>query len=124
MISSLIFTTALPILGIYAHYLVAICTVESSLINSTRWHDGGSPSYGLCQVKARTANWVTGNTKLNFLSLINPVSNAYHASRYLEYLFKRYPVPYRIDCAISAYNAGNCSLKGFKTYVRRVRRHI
>lgn len=121
MISSIVFANAVHVLGAYTAYLIAICNVESGMQNVHSWRDGGSPSFGVCQIKAKTAAWIAGHKNVTFNSLNVPSVNAYYAAKYLEFQMRRYPVPYRMDCAISAYNAGSCSMKNFKTYVRKVR---
>ena len=84
--------------------LLAICTHESGLKNVTVPHDGGSPTYGVCQVKLGTARQLgfTGTV----LELLQPEVNAKYAARYLAYQQSRYG-----DfnwCKLSAaYNSGS-----------------
>jgi soluble lytic murein transglycosylase-like protein len=82
--------------------LLAICTHESGLNNITVPHDGGSPSYGICQVKYDTAKLMgfTGKPE----DLIIPKVNAKWAAAYLKYQEERYDGNW---CKIAAaYNAG------------------
>lgn len=81
--------------------LVAVCSHESNLTNLVRPNDGGSPTYGICQVKYDTARMVgfKGEEK----ELLNPRTNAKYAAIYLKYQYDRY----QNWCqAIAAYNAG------------------
>lgn len=96
--------------------LRAICTVESNLnplaINQ---YDGGSPSYGLCQIKYATAKMVgyRGDPK----GLLNVETNTLYAARYLKRAITRYKADWLK--AISAYNAGKASQYNVK-YVNKV----
>lgn len=89
-----------------AALLLAICTHESGLRNVKVQHDGGSPTYGVCQVKYETAK------QLGFKGLpedlMNPAVNAKFAARYLAYQESRYGS--ENWCVLSsAYNAGSFS---------------
>jgi soluble lytic murein transglycosylase-like protein len=104
--------------GVPLRLLKAVCKVESALNpKATHYDDGGSHSYGLCQIKLETARSVgfTGSVP----KLYNPYVNAYYAGRYLKFQLVRY----RGDWvrAISAYNAGHAKkvIKNRK-YVNRV----
>lgn len=82
--------------------LLAICTHESGLTNALVEHDGGSPTYGICQVKLDTAKMLgfTGTAK----DLMTPDINAKWAAKYLKYQHERYDGDW---CkTVSAYNAG------------------
>lgn len=83
--------------------LKAICQHESRLNpKALNKYDKGSPSYGLCQIKAATARYVgySGNAR----GLFNPYTNAHYAARYLRYQLTRYDEDW--VKATSAYNAG------------------
>ena len=82
--------------------LLAICTHESNLQNITTQHDGGSPSYGICQVKYETAKMVGFEGKETDLE--NPKTNAKWAAEYLKYQYERYD--HNWCQAVAAYNAG------------------
>jgi soluble lytic murein transglycosylase-like protein len=82
--------------------LLAICTHESGLNNVFVPHDGGTPTYGICQVKYDTAKMIgfTGKAK----DLMKPEINAKWAAEYLKYQKARYDNDW---CkAVAAYNAG------------------
>lgn len=82
--------------------LLAICTHESGLVNVLVPHDGGSPTYGICQVKFETAKMIgfTGKAK----DLMIPATNAKWAAAYLKFQHKRYDGDW---CkTVAAYNSG------------------
>lgn len=107
--------------------LLAICTHETNLTNVTVYHDGGSPSYGVCQVKYETAKQMGFKGKAD--DLINPFVNAKWAARYVKYQTERYGDDW---CKIAAaYNAGSFNeSKWYKgrprnlKYVRLVQKEI
>lgn len=107
--------------------LLAICTQETNLTNVTVYHDGHSPSYGICQVKYDTAKMLGFKGKSE--GLINPIVNAKWAARYVKYQTERYGDNW---CKIAAaYNAGSFNehrwLKGYPRnlkYVRYVQKRI
>lgn len=82
--------------------LLAICSSETDLTNVTVYHDGGSPSYGVCQVKYKTAHMLGFKGKA--ADLVDPRVNAQWAASYLKYQLDRYSGDW---CkATAAYNAG------------------
>lgn len=89
-------------IGISGALLLAICTNETGLKNMVSPNDGGSHSYGVCQVKKATAKMmgyeVTGN------DLMRPEVNAEVAAHYLKYQIDRYDND--LMKSIGAYNAG------------------
>lgn len=96
--------------------LRAICTVESNLNpNAINQYDGGSPSYGMCQIKYATAQLVGYEGKPE--GLLNPHTNAQYAARYLKRQMKRYNHDWLK--AISAYNNGKACDYNVK-YVNKV----
>jgi soluble lytic murein transglycosylase-like protein len=107
--------------------LLAICTHETNLTNVTVYHDGDSPSYGICQVKYETAEML--GFKGQGEDLVNPFVNAKWAARYVKYQESRYGDNW---CKIAAaYNAGSFNehkwLKGYPRnlkYVRYVQQEI
>lgn len=109
--------------------LLAICSYETNLTNVTVYHDGKSPSYGICQVKFETATTVLG-FKGKAEDLVNPKTNAKWAAKYLAYQESRYG---DTDwCKIvAAYNAGSYNEsrkipgkpRNLK-YVRRVQKRL
>lgn len=112
--------------GVSPDTLTAICFQESSLRPKTVvHHDGGSASYGLCQVKFTTAREIFGGiTRTN---LLDPFLNALVAGKYLNKLKTRYNG--NKDCAINSYNTGprktKCTKETSETkYVKAVRKHM
>lgn len=90
-------------LGVPGSLLLAICTHESGLKNTINQYDGGSPSYGICQIKADTARMLGFAGELES-DLMVPGLNAWYAAKYLGYQLKRYQGDW---CkAVSAFNAG------------------
>lgn len=82
--------------------LLAICTHESGLKNVLVPHDGGTPTYGICQVKLGTAKMMgyTGTAK----GLMEPKTNAKWAAEYLKYQKSRYAGDW--VKSVAAYNSG------------------
>jgi len=107
--------------------LLAICTHESGLKNVKVPDDGGSPTYGICQVKYGTAQMMgfTGKPK----DLMDPETNAKYAAAYLKYQKERYESDW--VKATAAYNAGTYNEsskipgcpKNLK-YIRHVRKKL
>lgn len=107
--------------------LLAICMHETGLKNVTVAEDGGSPSYGVCQIKQDTAEMLgyTGEPE----GLKNVKTNAKWAAKYLRYQFDRYDGDW---CkAVAAYNAGKYNESKIKPgyprnlkYVARVRNKL
>lgn len=104
--------------------LPAICWVESkhktTVINK---NDGNSHSYGICQVKLATANWMKSYYRIPGKPLIakdlmQPELNVLYAGLYLKYQTKVYKG--NLICTISAYNAGRCVKGNQSTYVKKV----
>lgn len=81
--------------------LLAICTHETRLNNITVFNDGGTPTYGICQVKYDTAHMLGYEGKPE--GLLDPKENAKWAANYLRYQQVRYGNWCR---AVAAYNAG------------------
>lgn len=93
--------------------LIAICTVESTdLRNVVVENDKGTPSYGACQVKRDTAQFVGRVFKHDRLAKASdkdlrkdPHLNIKAAGLYLKYQLERYDGDW---CkAVAAYNAGS-----------------
>lgn len=81
----------------------AICSHESGIKNILTKNDGGSPTYGVCQVKFETAKMM--GYKGEPFGLMDPATNAKYGARYLKYQEKRYGDDW---CKITAaYNAGS-----------------
>jgi len=95
--------------GVSGSLLLAICTHESGLKNVLVPHDGGSPTYGICQVKYDTAKMMGFEGKAK--DLMVPETNAKWAAQYLKFQKKRYDGDWMKSTA--AYNSGtyNPSMK-------------
>jgi soluble lytic murein transglycosylase-like protein len=96
-------------IGVSGYLLLAICTHETGLTNKVVQHDGGTPTFGVCQVKLGTAKMVGYDIKGD--DLMNPEVNAEVAGAYLKYQIDRYDG--NICKATASYNAGryNPSMK-------------
>lgn len=88
--------------GVNGALLLAICSHESGLNNVLVPHDGGSPTYGICQIKHGTAQML--GYKGNENGLMNPETNAKWAAKYLKYQKNRYDGAW--VKAVAAYNSG------------------
>jgi soluble lytic murein transglycosylase-like protein len=90
--------------GVSGSLLLAICSHESSgFTQNYAAMDKGSPSYGSCQIKKRTAEFLgfKGDPKkLNDIKI-----NAYWAAKYLKYQQNRYGDNWLK--LVSSYNAGS-----------------
>lgn len=99
--------------------LPAICSAESDFRNIINKDDGGSPSYGICQIKLSTAQmmmpWVTSDM------LMDRQINGFAAALYIEWQSKRYD---KLECIISSYNAGRCIKSNQDTYVKKVKKRM
>jgi hypothetical protein len=109
------FMAASQATGVSPELLSSLCYQESRHdIYAYVPHDGGSPSYGMCQVKLATARALgfTGRADL----LMEPSRNALYASLYLSSQHRRFGTWER---AVSSYNAGH-PISGNKRYVKNV----
>lgn len=107
--------------------LSAICWIESRHVNVYTADDVGSASYGPCQIKLGTANWmhlrhVLEGPYLVHSDLLQQEVAVYYSAMYIKYQLERYPNDLR--CAISAYNGGRCLKSNQKTYVDKVLRRL
>lgn len=82
--------------------LLAICTHETGLKNTKLDYDGGSPTYGICQIKYGSAAIVGYRGEPE--GLMDPKTNAKYAAKYLRYQYNRYYGNWLK--AVAAYNAG------------------
>lgn len=97
--------------------LSSVCYHESTFDPYVIAHDdGGSPSYGICQVKLETARMLGFRGTAD--ELMDPHENMNYAAKYLSKQLTRYNG--NIDKAVSAYNAGSASTKN-KKYVNKVK---
>lgn len=121
--------------GIAPVLLVAVCHTETNLKNIHNLNDNGSPSYGICQVKMETVEWMAKFYKDKKMAkwtdkdLKIPTKNAEAAAKYLKYQLKRYDQNW--CAAIAAYNAGSALESKVVpgkpqnyTYVKRVKSRI
>lgn len=114
---TLIFTaakaTAVPPL-----LLLSVCFTESSLREEAFVpKDGATASYGLCQLKLKTARMYEPGIKRS--ELMSPYINARIAGQYLRDLLDRYN--FNVRKAVDAYNRGHAALKqGRSAYSDRV----
>lgn len=104
--------------------LPAVCWVESKhRVHVVAHKDGSSSSYGICQIKLETANWMkeyyrVPGPPVGHKQLMKPEVNGFYAGLYLKYQTKLYNG--NLNCAISAYNAGRCIKSNQNTYVKKV----
>lgn len=88
--------------------LLAICHVESSGNHkAVNIFDGGSASYGLCQIKLNTARNLGFRGHITQLWFNKEVNKKY-ALKYLEWQATRYPT---VEQIIAAYNSGSVKRK-------------
>ncbi len=104
-----IFTSVSKILGLPAYLLASICWVESNhRILALNKNDGGSPSYGICQIKLKTAEYMNKkfhiNIHLDEKEIMDPEINIFFAGLYIKYQLKKRSNMYN---AIKSYNAGS-----------------
>ena len=98
--------------------LSAVCYVESEHrpgIVVARDGDG-TPSYGTCMIKEKTARFMgfKGLTK----DLLRPEVNIKYAGQYLRYQLNRYDG--NLARGVTAYNKGNSSSHGGSEYLAKV----
>jgi len=102
--------------------VLAVCWVESSYRRGLKPKlDGDTPSYGICQVKLITANYMDTVYKHRIKAtpkrLQNEYVNAFYAAKYLKYQLTRYQGD--VHKAIDAYNKGRV-VSVQSVYVRKV----
>lgn len=102
-----IFMNVTQVLSLPPGLLSAVCWVESN--HRTRvvnYHDGGSESFGVCQIKINSARLVgfVGTQK----DLRDPKVNVFYAGKFLKHQMDRYSGD--IPKAVAAYNAGSYRL--------------
>lgn len=106
----LILTTVAKKVGISPALLIAVCTTETNLRNIDTPNDGATTSYGVCQVKLETAQFMgkvyrkpaVASFEENDIQTIE--NNAKVAALYLKYQINRYDGD--ICKGVAAYNAG------------------
>ena len=110
-----------------SNLLLATCFVETGFRNVKVLDDGGSPSYGVCQVKLLTAKSIDEDATPK--RLMNPDYNALIAAHYLKRMIKRFNgYTWR---GVGAYNAGPTKVSKWlkahgkplnQGYIRKVKR--
>lgn len=113
--------------GVPASLMLSLCFHESGLRNITKPNDGGSPTYGVCQVKlpaGREAYRFTKHPELKVLegksggkALTDVHVNALASAGYMKFQLDRYKGD--IWKAVSAYNKGSYSTSN-RAYVEKV----
>jgi soluble lytic murein transglycosylase-like protein len=109
------FIIAGALFGVDPQLIEGICYAESKHdVNAYVARDGGSASYGMCQIKLRTARGLgfTGTAG----QLREPSTNIFYATKYYRYLRGRYN-----SNAISSYNCGHPCRN--KRYVNKVEQY-
>lgn len=102
------------LVGVDPKLMLGLCHTETNWRNVHNMQDGGSPSYGICQVKHRTAKWFFPSIMSE--NLKNVLVNSFVAAAYLKYQIDRYK---SVRKGISAYNGGRY-IKFNKKYVNKV----
>lgn len=100
--------------------LLSICSAESDFRPRTNLHDGGSASYGACQIKLGTARMF--DRKVGPAHLNDTAINARLAAEYVRYQMDRYPDD--LECVIAAYNAGTCYRNKYGDLVKQSQRYV
>lgn len=106
----MILTSVAAKVGISPALLIAVCTTETNLRNVDVMMDGGSPSFGICQVKLETAHFMArvhsrpNLSRYSFNDMRQIEKNAKVAALYLKYQIDRYDGD--VCKAVAAYNAG------------------
>jgi soluble lytic murein transglycosylase-like protein len=111
--------SAAQYVGVPHKILLAVCFVESSHRELDSVPDGSSLSYGVCQVKLETAEYMDrlyGLVPVTPEALSDTWTNAYYAAKYLQFQYKRYGDWKR---AIDAYNKGKL-VSDSSQYVHKV----
>lgn len=90
-------------LGIPEGLLESLCYVETKHdVSAIAYFDGKTHSYGICQIKYKTAKSL--GFKGSEEELMIPKNNIYYAGKFLAYQHKRYK---NWTKAVIAYNRGN-----------------
>lgn len=95
----------------------SLCYVESKhKVESIAYKDGKTNSYGVCQIKYKTAQQMgfKGTEK----ELMKPKNNALYAGKFLAYQIKRYNG--NIARGVTAYNKGRSTGDGNSVYYKKV----
>jgi soluble lytic murein transglycosylase-like protein len=95
--------------------LLSICAAESNFRNVVSPSDGGSASFGPCQVKLGTARLF--NKRVRAEDLLKPEVSTKYAALYLSYQLVRYGHNYRF--AVAAYNSGSARTNSMGTFINQ-----
>lgn len=104
-------STAAKTIGISPSLLIAVCMTETNLKHVDTLNDGPSTSYGVCQIKLETAQFMGKVHKIKKIQSFEPEdmrvlqNNTVTAALYLKYQIDRYEGD--VCKAIAAYNAGS-----------------
>ncbi len=107
---ALILTQTAKMIGISPQLLLAVCMTETNLKHVHTPNDGATTSYGVCQVKLETAQFMGKVHKKPYLVVFTSndmkdiKKNAKVAALYLKYQIDRYDGD--LCKAVAAYNAG------------------
>jgi len=131
----LILTEVAKTVGISSNLLIALCMAETNLKNVHTHNDGLTTSYGVCQVKLETAQFMGRVYKKRYLTdfteedMKDIKKNAKVAALYLKYQINRYDGD--MCKAVAAYNAGSFKKSSKYTdkpfnwsYVKKVQNNI
>lgn len=109
-----IITQAAYKVGISAHILVSVCTVETGLKTVSNFNDPNGGSHGVCQVALPTARSIIPT--IDLLALQNPYVNAYVAASYLKQLKHIHKETNRM---LAAYNAGHVEFNDDGSFINQ-----
>lgn len=114
---SALFVAASLAAGLPQGLLESVCFIESGHdARAIHHHDGNGTSYGICQVKYRTAQHLGFKGKPQ--ELMNPEVNIEYAARYLAKQLKRYNGNY--VRALVSYNRGHSEGDSGSSYSSKV----
>lgn len=102
---ALAFLSATQTFNLPPGMLAAVCYVESShVIQARNVDDGGSDSFGICQLKLSTAQGMGYTSETPGTLQTSAKINTFYAAKYLRYQLDRYKG--NTWRAIAAYNSG------------------
>jgi|ERR1700677_666923 len=115
-IAALFLTTTLQ-LHLPTGLLSSICYIETKhSVDKVHYNDGNTHSYGICQIKLETAQWL--GFKGTAEDLMRPEANIHYAGLYLKYQIQRYK--HDLRKAVIAYNKGHAGDLTFTEYQGKV----
>jgi soluble lytic murein transglycosylase-like protein len=116
---ALLFSTITQSMDLPPGLLESVCYVETKYdTDAIHEDDGGSDSFGICQIKLISAYHMgyRGSEE----DLMRPEVNIYFAAKLLAYQVKRYRSDYAK--AVTAYNRGHSINNGNSVYYQKVAR--